>query len=76
MFRVVLFSCIPLVVDKHVMGMALGVQTAVYNIAMAIIPLLIGKITVETEYYYYGYFWDSIFFIVLSIVGLVLTIFL
>ena len=44
MFRVVLFSCIPLVVEKNILGMAYGVQAAVYNGGMVILPILVGKI--------------------------------
>lgn len=61
MFRVILLSCISLVVSKDILGTAVGVNAALLNGAMTVIPILVGIIDYKTV---------SIFFSLMSGLGL------
>ena len=74
-YATVMWACVPFVVEAKTVGTAFGVTTAVQNIGLGIVPLLVGVIHDNTSLED-GYFWVTFFFICMGILGIITAIFL
>lgn len=68
-----LIASIPLVVKKKVTGTAFGIMQMVESIALAFFPLITGALIDKAPSLSIGYIRYSIFFVVISIIGLSLS---
>lgn len=75
-YAAVFWPCIPLVVDKKVVGTAYGVVNSIQNIFLAICPLIFGIIHDHTKGKDSGYYWTEIFIMMMILIGLFSTLLL
>lgn len=72
-YSAVLWPCVALVCDPKVVGTAFGIITSIQNIGLAVGPLIVGAIVENTERKS-GYFYMSIFFIIVSCLCVLINI--
>lgn len=72
-YAAIFWPCVPLVVPAKVTGTAYGVITALQNLMLAIIPLVLSAIQEGTESFHQGYFWSEICLAIVVGFGLVIT---
>ena len=63
------WPCIAFVVKPHMIGIAYGLVFSVQNLALVVVPLVIGKVNGDTYEYFHGYFWTEIVLAGLAAVG-------
>lgn len=69
-YAAIFWPCIPLVVEKKLLGSAYGIVTSLQNLNLAISPLIFGSIQDTTKDNRGGYFWAIAFIIFQSVLGL------
>ena len=74
-YATVMWACVPFVVEAKTVGTAFGVTTAVQNIGLGTVPILVGVIKDNTSMKD-GYFWVTFFFICMGILGIITGILL
>jgi MFS family permease len=76
-YAAALWGSIPYVVQARTVGTAFGFCTAIQNAGMAIAPTIVGAIIDATDTdYSKGYFWPSVFWACICLVGIALNIWL
>jgi len=76
-YAAALWGSIPYVVESRTVGTAFGFCTAIQNAGMAIAPTIVGAIIDATENdSSKGYFWPSVFWACICIVGIFLNVWL
>eukprot|EP01017_Pseudomicrothorax_dubius_P050230 TRINITY_DN9472_c0_g1_i2.p1 TRINITY_DN9472_c0_g1~~TRINITY_DN9472_c0_g1_i2.p1 ORF type:complete len:120 (+),score=23.73 TRINITY_DN9472_c0_g1_i2:65-424(+) len=76
-FVTIIWPSIALIVDTKYLGTAYGLTTAVQNSGMALFPLIVGYLhDTFIDDGKAGYFWVSIFLIVMAIFGFLFTVLL
>jgi len=68
-----IWGSVPYVVEKHTVGTAFGLATAIQNIGLVLAPTIVGAIKDKTRHIDHGYYWCNAFFVAINIVGLVLN---
>ena len=61
-------------VEARLLGTAFGVCTTFQNLGTVIAPPVLGWIIEETQDHDYGYFWTSVFFIVISFMAFMFNV--
>lgn len=59
-YSTVFFPCLPLLVEKRMLGTVTGMITASLNLTLTLYPLVLGVIHDKTEDVQHGYFWTEI----------------
>jgi MFS family permease len=72
-YAAALWGSIPYVVDAKTVGTAFGFVTAIQNAGMAIAPTIVGAIIDNTKEYKHGYFFASLFWVCICIIGIILN---
>eukprot|EP00330_Aristerostoma_sp_ATCC50986_P012477 CAMPEP_0114582416 /NCGR_PEP_ID=MMETSP0125-20121206/6405_1 /TAXON_ID=485358 ORGANISM="Aristerostoma sp., Strain ATCC 50986" /NCGR_SAMPLE_ID=MMETSP0125 /ASSEMBLY_ACC=CAM_ASM_000245 /LENGTH=200 /DNA_ID=CAMNT_0001775363 /DNA_START=1362 /DNA_END=1964 /DNA_ORIENTATION=- len=72
-YAAIFWPCVPLVVEEKVVGSAYGLITALQNLMMCSIPLIMGAIHDATISYRKGYFWTEITLIGIVSLGTLVT---
>ena len=73
-FTVVIWSCIPYTVPKHLVGTAFGVTTVVQNIGLTVSPFIAAAcLDIDPDY---GWTWLMMFFCLLCVIGIVVIMWL
>lgn len=67
--QVIFISGISLVVSPEHLGTAIGIQTAILNVAQTVVPLVLGYICDTMAYH-----WVNYFLILMASIGLILTV--
>jgi len=71
-YTILVWPCIPLVVEKRVIGTATGLITCMSNLMLTLLPMMVGVIHDKTIDFHFGYFWTEIAFSGVVFVGLLL----
>jgi sugar phosphate permease len=61
-------------VEARLLGTAFGVCTTFQNLGTVIAPPVLGWIIEETKDHDYGYFWTSVFFIIISFMAFMFNV--
>jgi len=59
-YTILFWACVAIVVDKKVIGTATGIVTCLSNLALTVIPIVLGFIHDNTLSFHHGYFWTCI----------------
>jgi len=71
-YTILIFPCLPLIVEKKVVGTATGLMTCCSNLTQTVLPIILGVIHDYTEDFHFGYFWTAVTVSFLVAVGLIL----
>ena len=70
LYATVMWACVPFLVEAKTVGTAFGVSTAIQNMGLGTVPILIGVIQDNTSLED-GYFWVTFLFICMGIIGII-----
>jgi len=73
-YAAIFWPCVPLVVKENVVGTAYGIITALQNLMLTIIPMVLGAVAEGTKDFHSGYFWTEILLAGIVAIGLSITI--
>ena len=73
-FSMVVWPCLPLIVEKKVLGTATGILTSGFNLMLTILPFILGVVHDHTLNNQHGYFWTEIIICGVASVGILSTI--
>jgi len=73
-YSVVFWPCLPLIVEKKILGTVTGVITAVFNLMLTLFPLILGAIHDHTREAHHGYFWTEITICAVISMGILSTL--
>ena len=70
LYATVIWACVPILIEAKTVGTAFGVITAIQNMGLGTVPILIGVIQDNTSLED-GYFWVTFLFICMGILGII-----
>ena len=73
-YSIVFWPCVPLIVDKKILGTVSGIITAVFNLMLTVFPIVLGVIHDKTLNIHHGYFWTEIAISIVIALGVLTTI--